>query len=66
MTHKQFQSAIKKRPFTGIVIRTARGESYTVTHPEAIWLEPEGTTILFKDKEANIVIIDAALVSEVI
>ncbi len=46
MTAEQFRSALKVKPFGPFSIHTASGESYAVTHPEAVWQSPDGTTVI--------------------
>ena len=46
MDHEQFRSAYNLRPFRPITIQTASGESFQVTHPEAIWQSPQGGTVI--------------------
>ena len=46
-------------------IRTASGEAYPVTHPESIWQEPGGTTVIIAVAGQGVVMIDATLISEV-
>ncbi len=46
MNAEQFRSAYKMKPFKTFTIHTASGESYTVTHPEALWQSPDGETVI--------------------
>lgn len=46
MTPEQFRSALKIKPFKPFAVHTASGESYAVSHPEAVWQSPDGATVI--------------------
>ena len=46
MTAEQFRSVLKVKPFKPFAVHTASGESYPVSHPEAVWQSPDGTTVI--------------------
>lgn len=46
MTTEQFRSALRMKPFKPFAIHTANGESYEVSHPEAVWQSPDGLTVI--------------------
>ena len=65
MTEEQFRAVLRKQPFQTLVIHTASGEAYTVSHPESIWQDPNGSTVILSAQDAGVVLLDATLVSEV-
>jgi hypothetical protein len=39
-------------------VHTARGESYTVNHPEAVWQSPDGGTVVIYRGGERVALID--------
>jgi hypothetical protein len=64
MTEEQFRAVFRKRPFHTLVIHTASREAYTVSHPESIWQDPKGSTVILSAQDAGVVLLDATLVSD--
>ncbi len=58
MNVEQFRNAHRLRPFKPFVIRTPSGESYPVTHPEAVWQSAGGHTIIVGIKGEQVAMID--------
>jgi hypothetical protein len=58
MNVEQFQNAHRLSPFRPFSIRTASGESYKVSHPEAVWQSPGGHTIIVGIKGEEVAMID--------
>jgi hypothetical protein len=61
---EQFRSTHRLRPFKPFVIHTASGESYAVTHPEAVWQSPAGHTIIVSIKGEEVAMIDFDHITE--
>lgn len=64
MNVEQFRNAHRLRPFKPFVIRTSSGESYPVTHPEAVWQSPGGHTIIVGIKGEEVAMIDIDHIAE--
>jgi hypothetical protein len=66
MNAEQFQNAHRLRPFKPFTIHTSAGESYRVTHPEAIWQSPGGQTVIVGTGGESVVMMDLAHIAELV
>lgn len=64
MKAEQFRSTTRGATFHPFVVRTAGGESYTVSHPEAVWQSPDGGTVLVYLGGEGVVLIDTDQITE--
>lgn len=64
MIPDQFRSAMKVRPFRPITVHTTSGSSHLVTHPEAMWISPQGGTVIISTGGESFVMVAMEHISE--
>jgi hypothetical protein len=64
MNPEQFKNVRNLRPFKPFKIHTASGESYSVTHPEAVWQSPGGHTVIVGIRGETVAMIDIEQITE--
>jgi hypothetical protein len=65
MTVEQLDSVAKAQPFKPFTLYLADGTKHTVNHPELIWRNPSGRTIVISLGGDKLAIIDLLLVTRI-
>ena len=66
MQPQPIRDAHRKRPFQAFEIHTASGESYLVSHPEAMIQSPGGNTVVVMPGDESVVILDVPDITEIV
>jgi hypothetical protein len=65
MTTDTIRALLAARPFRGFTLRTASGQEFSVSHPEAMSVSPGGRTVYIWTTDNGGVTIDLLLVESV-
>jgi hypothetical protein len=65
MTTDQFDTVHKAQPFKPFTIHLADGTEHQVAHPEMIWRNPSGRTVVVSLGGEKMAIIDLLLVTKI-
>jgi hypothetical protein len=68
MTARDVCAAISRRPFQPFVVNRTSGQSFTVSHPDAIWQapEPDDNTVIIHVRDVEVVFTDAPDIADIV
>jgi hypothetical protein len=64
MTSEQLKATLRQQPFRPFTIRMVDGRSFTVSHPDWVFVSPTGRTAMLFEPDDSYSVVDLMLMNE--